>query len=250
MSEHIAIEKIERRFVQGTRDLHVLRGASLSLGAGEVVALVGPSGSGKSSLLHIVGLLEKPDAGFIYLRGKPVDTDNDRCRTEKRLQHIGFVYQFHNLLPEFTAQENIALAARLAGQERIESMQHALAAMERLGLVDRATHLPSQLSGGEQQRVAIARALCMNPRIMLFDEPTSALDPEMIKEVLDVMVELANEGMTMLCVTHEMGFARQVADRVIFMDEGEIVEENAPKAFFSNPENERTKLFLSQVLTH
>ena len=159
MSEHVVIENIQRVFTQGARELHVLRGASLSLAAGEVVALVGPSGSGKSSLLHIVGLLEKPDAGVISLRGTTVDTDNDSRRTEERLRHIGFVYQFHNLLPEFTAQENIALAGRLAGQGRNKSLQSALEAMERLGLADRATHLPSQLSGGEQQRVAIARAL-------------------------------------------------------------------------------------------
>ncbi len=222
MSEHIAIEKIERRFVQGTRDLHVLRGASLSLGAGEVVALVGPSGSGKSSLLHIVGLLEKPDAGFIYLRGKPVDTDNDRCRTEKRLQHIGFVYQFHNLLPEFTAQENIALAARLAGQERIESMQHALAAMERLGLVDRATHLPSQLSGGEQQRVAIARALANQPSLILADEPTGSLDGAAGELVADLLLDEAKtQNAAVLLATHDMELAAR-ADRIMRLRDGII----------------------------
>lgn len=222
MSEHVAIEKIERRFVQGTRDLHVLRGASLSLAAGEVVALVGPSGSGKSSLLHIVGLLEKPDAGSIYLRGKPVDTDNDSRRTEERLQHIGFVYQFHNLLPEFTAQENIALAARLAGQGRIEAMQHALAAMERLGLADRATHLPSQLSGGEQQRVAIARALANQPSLVLADEPTGSLDGAAGEKVADLLLDEAEtQNAAVLLATHDMELAAR-ADRIVRLRDGII----------------------------
>ncbi|CAI8237025.1 MAG: Lipoprotein-releasing system ATP-binding protein LolD [Alphaproteobacteria bacterium] len=222
MSEHVAIEKIERRFVQGTRDLHVLRGASLSLAAGEVVALVGPSGSGKSSLLHIVGLLEKPDAGSIYLRGKPVDTDNDGSRTEERLQHIGFVYQFHNLLPEFTAQENIALAARLAGQGRIEAMQHALAAMERLGLADRATHLPSQLSGGEQQRVAIARALANQPSLVLADEPTGSLDGAAGEKVADLLLDEAKtQNAAVLLATHDMELAAR-ADRIVRLRDGII----------------------------
>ena len=222
MSEHVAIEKIERRFVQGTRDLHVLRGASLSLAAGEVVALVGPSGSGKSSLLHIVGLLEKPDAGSIYLRGKPVDTDNDGRRTEERLQHIGFVYQFYNLLPEFNAQENIALAARLAGQGRIEAMQHAMAAMERLGLADRATHLPSQLSGGEQQRVAIARALANQPSLVLADEPTGSLDGAAGEKVADLLLDEAKtQNAAVLLATHDMELAAR-ADRIVRLRDGII----------------------------
>lgn len=222
MSEHVVIENIQRVFTQGARELHVLRGASLSLAAGEVVALVGPSGSGKSSLLHIVGLLEKPDAGVISLRGTPVDTDNDSRRTEERLRHIGFVYQFHNLLPEFTAQENIALAGRLAGQGRNESLQSALEAMERLGLADRATHLPSQLSGGEQQRVAIARALANQPSLVLADEPTGSLDGASGEKVADLLLEEAKtQNAAVLLATHDMELAAR-ADRIVRLRDGII----------------------------
>lgn len=222
MSEHVVIENIQRVFTQGARELHVLRGASLSLAAGEVVALVGPSGSGKSSLLHIVGLLEKPDAGVISLRGTPVDTDNDSRRTEERLRHIGFVYQFHNLLPEFTAQENIALAGRLAGQGRNKSLQSALEAMERLGLADRATHLPSQLSGGEQQRVAIARALANQPSLVLADEPTGSLDGASGEKVADLLLEEAKtQNAAVLLATHDMELAAR-ADRIVRLRDGTI----------------------------
>lgn len=222
MSEHVVIENIQRVFTQGARELHVLRGASLSLAAGEVVALVGPSGSGKSSLLHIVGLLEKPDAGVISLRGTPVDTDNDSRRTEERLRHIGFVYQFHNLLPEFTAQENIALAGRLAGQGRNKSLQSALEAMERLGLADRATHLPSQLSGGEQQRVAIARALANQPSLVLADEPTGSLDGASGEKVADLLLEEAKtQNAAILLATHDMELAAR-ADRIVRLRDGII----------------------------
>lgn len=222
MSEHVVIENIQRVFTQGARELHVLRGASLSLAAGEVVALVGPSGSGKSSLLHIVGLLEKPDAGVISLRGTPVDTDNDSRRTEERLRHIGFVYQFHNLLPEFTAQENIALAGRLAGQGRNKSLQSALEAMERLGLADRATHLPSQLSGGEQQRVAIARALANQPSLVLADEPTGSLDGASGEKVADLLLEEAKtQNAAVLLATHDMELAAR-ADRIVRLRDGII----------------------------
>ena len=222
MSEHVVIENIQRVFTQGARELHVLRGASLSLAAGEVVALVGPSGSGKSSLLHIVGLLEKPDAGVISLRGTPVDTDNDSRRTEERLRHIGFVFQFHNLLPEFTAQENIALAGRLAGQRRNKSLQSALEAMERLGLADRATHLPSQLSGGEQQRVAIARALANQPSLVLADEPTGSLDGASGEKVADLLLEEAKtQNAAVLLATHDMELAAR-ADRIVRLRDGII----------------------------
>ena len=222
MSEHVVIENIQRVFTQGARELHVLRGASLSLAAGEVVALVGPSGSGKSSLLHIVGLLEKPDAGVISLRGTPVDTDNDSRRTEERLRHIGFVYQFHNLLPEFTAQENIALAWRLVGQGRNKSLQSALEAMERLGLADRATHLPSQLSGGEQQRVAIARALANQPSLVLADEPTGSLDGASGEKVADLLLEEAKtQNAAVLLATHDMELAAS-ADRIVRLRDGTI----------------------------
>lgn len=222
MSEHVVIENIQRVFTQGARELHVLRGASLSLAAGEVVALVGPSGSGKSSLLHIVGLLEKPDAGVISLRGTTVDTDNDSRRTEERLRHIGFVYQFHNLLPEFTAQENIALAGRLAGQGRNKSLQSALEAMERLGLAVRATHLPSQLSGGEQQRVAIARALANQPSLVLADEPTGSLDGASGEKVADLLLEEAKtQNAAVLLATHDMELAAR-ADRIVRLRDGII----------------------------
>ena len=222
MSEHVVIENIQRVFTQGARELHVLRGASLSLAAGEVVALVGPSGSGKSSLLHIVGLLEKPDAGVISLRGTPVDTDIDSRRTEERLRHIGFVYQFHNLLPEFTAQENIALAGRLAGQGRNKSLQSALEAMERLGLAVRATHLPSQLSGGEQQRVAIARALANQPSLVLADEPTGSLDGASGEKVADLLLEEAKtQNAAVLLATHDMELAAR-ADRIVRLRDGII----------------------------
>lgn len=222
MSKQVVIDRIERRFVQGTRELHVLRGASLEIAAGEVVALVGPSGSGKSSLLHLVGLLEKPDGGTITLNGEVIDTDNDRARTAVRLRHIGFVYQFHNLLPEFTAQENIALPARLAGQGKQTAMAAAMASLERLGLADRATHLPSQLSGGEQQRVAIARALANHPTLLLVDEPTGSLDGAAGEKVADLLVREAKEqGAAVLLATHDMDLAAR-ADRIVRLRDGQI----------------------------
>tara|TARA_B100000925_G_C21933309_1_gene441199 strand:- start:78 stop:755 length:678 start_codon:yes stop_codon:yes gene_type:complete len=222
MTEHVAIENIQRVFMQGARDLHVLRGASLALAAGEVVALVGPSGSGKSSLLHIVGLLEKPDGGAISLRGQLIDMDNDRARTAMRLQHIGFVYQAQNLLPEFSAQENIALPARLAGQGRDDAMQHALASLERLGLADRSDHLPTQLSGGEQQRVAIARALANQPSLVLADEPTGSLDGAAGEKVADLLLEEAKtQNAAVLLATHDMDLAAS-ADRIVRLRDGII----------------------------
>ncbi|MGB2447734.1 MAG: ABC transporter ATP-binding protein [Parvibaculales bacterium] len=222
MTEHVAIENIQRVFAQGARDLHVLRGASLALAAGEVAALVGPSGSGKSSLLHIVGLLEKPDGGAISLRGQLIEMDNDRARTAMRLQHIGFVYQDHNLLPEFSAQENIALPARLAGQGRDDAMQNALVSLERLGLADRADHLPSQLSGGEQQRVAIARALANQPSLVLADEPTGSLDGASGEKVADFLLEEAKtQNAAVLLATHDMDLAAR-ADRIVRLRDGII----------------------------
>lgn len=222
--DNLIIEGIERRFEQGVRALHVLQGASLTLAAGEVVALVGPSGSGKSSLLHIVGLLEKPDGGTIRLGGELIDTDNDATRTALRLQHIGFVYQAHNLLPEFTAQENIALPARLAGHGRASAMQDAMAALERLGLADRATHLPSQLSGGEQQRVAIARALANQPALVLADEPTGSLDAAAGEKVADLLFREAREqGAAILLATHDLELAAR-ADRIMRLQDGKIIQ--------------------------
>lgn len=222
MTEHVAIENIQRVFTQGARDLHVLRGASLALAAGEVAALVGPSGSGKSSLLHIVGLLEKPDGGAISLRGQLIEMDNDRARTAMRLQHIGFVYQDHNLLPEFSAQENIALPARLAGQGRDDAMQNALVSLERLGLADRADHLPSQLSGGEQQRVAIVRALANQPSLVLADEPTGSLDGAAGEKVADLLLEEAKtQNSAVLLATHDLDLAAR-ADRIVRLRDGII----------------------------
>ena len=241
---------IVKTFYQGGAHLEVLRGASLSFSPGEIVALVGPSGAGKSTLLQIAGLLDRPSSGAIILNGEPCGGLSDDRRTEVRRSIVGFVYQYHYLLPEFSALENLVLPQMIAGAERYQARARAHNLLTAVGLGEREGHRPGKLSGGEQQRVAIARSLCMNPHIMLFDEPTSALDPEMISEVLDVMVELAESGMTMLCVTHEMGFAKRVADRVIFMDFGEIVEENSPEEFFEHPTVDRTKLFLSQIIAH
>ena len=223
-SDNLVIDGIERRFEQGPRALNVLQGASLTLAAGEVVALVGPSGSGKSSLLHIVGLLEKPDGGTISLGGAVIDTENEATRTALRLQHIGFVYQAHNLLPEFTAQENIALPARLAGRARASAMQDALIALERLGLADRATHLPSQLSGGEQQRVAIARALANQPSLVLADEPTGSLDAAAGEKVSDLLfAEAREQGTAILLATHDLDLAAR-ADRIVRLHDGKITQ--------------------------
>ena len=241
----IRISKMNKWF----GNFHVLRDIDLTVASGEKIVICGPSGSGKSTLIRCINRLEAHQEGEIEVEG--VTLDGSLKNLEEIRSNVGMVFQQFNLFPHMTVLENCTLSPIWVQQKsQAEAEKLARELLERVRIPDQADKYPGQLSGGQQQRVAIARALCMNPRIMLFDEPTSALDPEMIKEVLDVMVELANEGMTMLCVTHEMGFARQVADRVIFMDEGEIVEENAPEAFFSNPENERTQLFLSQVLTH
>jgi len=228
---------------------HVLRDINLQVAAGEKIVICGPSGSGKSTLIRCLNRLEHHQEGDIEVEG--VSLDGSMKNLESIRSNVGMVFQQFNLFPHMSVLENCTLAPIWVKQKtKQEAEALARQFLERVRIPDQADKYPGQLSGGQQQRVAIARALCMNPDIMLFDEPTSALDPEMIKEVLDVMVELAEDGMTMLCVTHEMGFARQVADRVIFMDEGEIVEENEPEAFFSNPQNERTKMFLSQVLSH
>ncbi len=228
---------------------HVLRDINLQVAAGEKIVICGPSGSGKSTLIRCLNRLEQHQEGTIEVEG--VSLDGSLKNLESIRSNVGMVFQQFNLFPHMSVLENCTLAPIWVKQKtKQEAEALARQFLERVRIPDQADKYPGQLSGGQQQRVAIARALCMNPDIMLFDEPTSALDPEMIKEVLDVMVELAEDGMTMLCVTHEMGFARQVADRVIFMDEGEIVEENEPEAFFSNPQNERTKMFLSQVLSH
>lgn len=225
----------------------VLRDVNLSVKRGERIVICGPSGSGKSTLIRCINRLEEHQSGKIIVDG--VELTDEVRRIDEVRRDVGMVFQHFNLFPHLTILENCTLApiwARKMARKDAEAI--AMKYLERVRIPEQANKYPGQLSGGQQQRVAIARALCMNPRIMLFDEPTSALDPEMIKEVLDAMVDLADEGMTMLVVTHEMGFARQVADRVIFMDAGQILEQNAPAQFFSAPEHERTRLFLSRIL--
>jgi general L-amino acid transport system ATP-binding protein len=226
---------------------HVLRNVNLQVARGERIVVCGPSGSGKSTMIRCINRLEEHQRGRIVVEG--VELTEDLRKIDEIRREVGMVFQHFNLFPHLTILENCTLAPiwvkKMPKKQAEEIAMHFLT---RVRIPEQANKYPGQLSGGQQQRVAIARALCMSPKIMLFDEPTSALDPEMVKEVLDTMVSLAKEGMTMLCVTHEMGFARQVADRVIFMDAGEIVEMNAPDTFFSNPQHERTRLFLSQIL--
>jgi general L-amino acid transport system ATP-binding protein len=228
---------------------HVLSDINLDVKLGEKIVICGPSGSGKSTLIRCINRLEEHQAGQIVVDG--VTLSNDVKNIEAIRREVGMVFQSFNLFPHLTILENLTLAPIwVKKMPKKEAEEVAMSLLKRVRIPEQALKYPGQLSGGQQQRVAIARALCMRPKIMLFDEPTSALDPEMVKEVLDVMIELAREGMTMLCVTHEMGFARAVADRVIFMDRGEIVEQNEPETFFANPRNERTKLFLGQILHH
>jgi general L-amino acid transport system ATP-binding protein len=228
-------------------DFHVLRDIDLKVMRGERIVICGPSGSGKSTMIRCINRLEEHQKGDIIVDG--IELTNDLKRIDEVRREVGMVFQHFNLFPHLTIMENCTLAPIWVRKlPKKEADEIAMQYLERVKIPEQADKYPGQLSGGQQQRVAIARSLCMSPRIMLFDEPTSALDPEMIKEVLDVMVGLAEEGMTMLCVTHEMGFARQVANRVIFMDAGQIVEQNTPEAFFTKPQHERTKLFLSQIL--
>ena len=230
-------------------EFHVLRDINLTVGQGEKIVICGPSGSGKSTLIRCINRLEEHQKGRIIVDG--IELTNDVRQIDKIRSDVGMVFQSFNLFPHLTVLDNLCLApVWVKKMPRREAEQVAMTYLKRVKIPEQANKYPGQLSGGQQQRVAIARALCMSPRIMLFDEPTSALDPEMIKEVLDVMIELAGSGMTMLCVTHEMGFARSVADHIIFMDRGEIVEQGTPKEFFANPKSERTKLFLSQILNH
>ena len=228
-------------------DFHVLKSIDLSVARGERIVVCGPSGSGKSTLIRCINRLEQHQQGDIVVNGVALTDDLKNIDTIR--SDVGMVFQHFNLFPHLTVLDNCTLAPIwVKKQSKAQAEATAMRLLERVRIREQAPKYPGQLSGGQQQRVAIARALCMNPSIMLFDEPTSALDPEMAKEVLDTMIDLAREGMTMLCVTHEMGFARAVADRVIFMDRGEIVEQNTPEAFFSNPQNERSKQFLSQIL--
>ncbi len=226
---------------------HVLRDINLTVKRGEKLVICGPSGSGKSTMIRCINRLEEHQQGSIVVDG--IELTEDLKRIDEVRRNVGMVFQHFNLFPHLTILENCTLAPIWVKQmKKKDAEEIAMHYLTRVKIPEQAHKYPGQLSGGQQQRVAIARSLCMSPKIMLFDEPTSALDPEMVKEVLDTMVSLANEGMTMLCVTHEMGFARQVADRVMFMDAGQIVEVNRPDAFFGNPQHERTKLFLSQIL--
>ncbi|MBJ7536438.1 amino acid ABC transporter ATP-binding protein [Marinomonas sp. C1424] len=230
-------------------DFHVLKNINFSIKKGERIVVCGPSGSGKSTMTRCINRLEEHQKGTILVDG--VEMNNNLKNIEAIRKDVGMVFQHFNLFPHLTILENLTLApiwVRKTPKKEAEEM--AMHYLERVKIANQALKFPGQLSGGQQQRVAIARGLCMQPRIMLFDEPTSALDPEMIKEVLDVMVQLAEEGMTMVCVTHEMGFAKTVADRVVFMDAGEIVEANEPHEFFDNPQHDRTQMFLSQILNH
>lgn len=230
-------------------DFHVLKNINFSIKAGERIVVCGPSGSGKSTMTRCINRLEEHQKGSIIVDG--IEMNDNLKNIEAIRKDVGMVFQHFNLFPHLTILENLTLApiwVRKTPKKEAEEM--AMHYLERVKIANQAAKFPGQLSGGQQQRVAIARGLCMKPRIMLFDEPTSALDPEMIKEVLDVMIQLAEEGMTMVCVTHEMGFAKTVADRVVFMDAGEIVEANKPHEFFDNPQHDRTQLFLSQILNH
>ena len=243
-NEIIRVEHVSKVFDGGVQ---ALDDCSLSIARGEVVAIIGPSGSGKSTMLRCLNLLEQPTSGKVIVDG--VDITGSKVDLDLHRRKMGMVFQHFNLFPHMTVKKNITLApVRLKLKTQAEADQTAMRLLERIGLADKADTYPAMLSGGQKQRIAIVRALAMEPEVMLFDEPTSALDPEMVGEVLDVMKELAREGMTMAVVTHEMGFAREVGDRVIFMDSGKIVEVNTPGELFDHPQNERTRLFLSKVL--
>ena len=230
-------------------DFHVLKDININVGKGEIVVVAGPSGSGKSTLIRCINRLEEYQEGVIKVKGVEVNADVKNLREIR--SNVAMVFQHFNLFPHLSIIDNLTLApVWVYNKPKKEAIETAMHYLERVNIAEQADKFPNQLSGGQQQRVAIARALCKSPDIMLFDEPTSALDPEMIGEVLDVMIGLAKDGKTMVCVTHEMGFARKVADRVIFMDQGQIVEENDPETFFNNPESDRLKLFLEQILAH
>ncbi|MFC1959415.1 amino acid ABC transporter ATP-binding protein [Chloroflexota bacterium] len=243
--EIIVIENVSKNF----GEIQAVCNVDLRVKRGEVIIIIGPSGSGKSTLLRCINQLETVDSGDIWIDG--VQLTNKKTDINKVREEIGMVFQLFNLFPNYTALENVMLSQRIVRKRsKSEAEKVARETLEKVGIPEKADSYPAQLSGGQQQRVAIARALAMNPKIMLFDEPTSALDPEMIKEVLDVMLALAKEGMTMIVVTHEMGFARAAADRIVFMDFGEKIEETTPEKLFSAPEHERTRQFLSRILTH
>ena len=239
----ISVKNLKKSF----NGVSVLRGIDTEIAKGDVVCIIGPSGSGKSTFLRCLNLLEKPDSGQVFLDGTELTAKG--CDINSQRQKMGMVFQQFNLFPHMSVLENLCCAPMMLKKvSREDAEKKAMSLLERVGLADRADAYPAQLSGGQKQRIAIVRALCMEPDVMLFDEPTSALDPEMVGEVLDVMKELAKEGMTMIVVTHEMGFAREVGKRVVFMDEGIIMEENSPEELFGNPQSERLKGFLSKVL--
>ena len=241
----VRVENVDKYF----GEFQALKGVNLTVAKGERVVVCGPSGSGKSTLIRCINRLEAHSGGKIIINGHELTDDVKDIDAVRR--EVGMVFQSFNLFPHLTVIENLMLAPKLVRKtSKADNRELAMKMLERVKIQDQAEKWPSALSGGQQQRVAIARALCMNPEVILFDEPTSALDPEMISEVLDVMIDLAKEGMTMICVTHEMGFARSVADNVVFMDQGEIVETGPPATFFDNPKSARTRLFLEQILTH
>jgi general L-amino acid transport system ATP-binding protein len=247
VSDEVAIQITNMNKWYGA--FHVLRDIDMTVQRGERIVIAGPSGSGKSTLIRCINRLEEHQKGDIIVDG--IELTSDLKNIDKIRREVGMCFQHFNLFPHLSVLENLTLAPMwVRNTPKKEAEEVAMHFLEKVKIPEQADKFPGQLSGGQQQRVAIARSLCMKPRIMLFDEPTSALDPEMIKEVLDTMVELAEEGMTMLCVTHEMGFAKQVANRVIFMDQGQIIEQNEPEEFFNNPQSDRTKLFLSQIMGH
>jgi len=242
----ISFDKVNKWY---GNDFHVLRDIDLNLAKGERIVICGPSGSGKSTLIRCINRLEEHQQGRLVVDG--IELSDDLKAIDTIRKQVGMVFQQFNLFPHLTVLENLTLSPMWVGKlPKKEAEERAMQQLERVRIAEQALKYPLQLSGGQQQRVAIARALCLTPKIMLFDEPTSALDPEMIKEVLDVMIELAGQGITMLCVTHEMGFAKAVADRVIFMDQGQIVEQNTPEQFFNHPQTDRAQDFLSKILGH
>ena len=250
MAPIIRTEKLRKVYAVGKERVVALNNVDLSIEKGEFCCIVGQSGSVKSTLLNQLAGLEKPTRGKVFIGKHEISAMNETELAQFRQQHLGFIFQSYNLLPTMTAAENVALPLMFKGIDKKTRLKLARKELKSMGLLGRANHLPTEMSGGQQQRVAIARALAMRPKVMLFDEPTSALDPEMVNEVLDVMVELAHEGMTMICVTHEMGFARKAADRIVFMADGQILEENTPDEFFEHPQTDRAKDFLSKILTH
>jgi polar amino acid transport system ATP-binding protein len=245
VTDMIVVDDVHKYF----GNIEAVKGVDLKVRRGEVVVIVGPSGSGKSTLLRCINHLEKPTSGHIWVDGTQVQ--EKKANINQIRAEVGMVFQQFNLFPHLTVLENVTLAQRIVRKrKKPEATEIAMKQLERVGIPEKAGNYPTQLSGGQQQRVAIARSLAMNPKIMLFDEPTSALDPEMIKEVLDVMLDLAREGMTMIVVSHEMGFARAAAGRIVFMDDGQVIEIASPQELFSNPQHDRTKLFLSKILSH